>query len=54
VHTIDGGHRTLAVRAMPVAAVALAGAVGLGLMWAMRPRRPHSTRRVAQRDRSAR
>ncbi|MBG6071313.1 MULTISPECIES: SDR family oxidoreductase [unclassified Polaromonas] len=54
VHTIDGGHRTLAVRAMPVAAVALAGAVGLGLMWAMRPRRPHSTRRVAKRDRSAR
>ncbi|MDB5939635.1 MAG: short-chain dehydrogenase/reductase, partial [Polaromonas sp.] len=26
VHTIDGGHRTLAVRAMPVAALALAGA----------------------------
>ena len=42
VHTIDGGHRTLAVRAMPVAAVALAGAVGLGLVWAMRSRRPET------------
>ena len=41
VHTIDGGYRTLAVRAMPVAAVALAGAVGLGLLWAMRPGRSH-------------
>jgi len=39
VHTIDGGYRTLAVRAMPVAAVALAGAIGLGLAWALRPRR---------------
>lgn len=39
VHTIDGGHRTLAVRALPVAALALAGAVGLGLLWSLRPRR---------------
>ena len=52
VHTIDGGFRTLAVRAMPVAALALAGAVGLGMLWAMRPRRRHpqqSPRRVAPR-----
>ena len=52
VHTIDGGYRTLSVRAMPVAAVALAGAVGLGLLWALRPkrsRRPHGARQVAAR-----
>jgi NAD(P)-dependent dehydrogenase (short-subunit alcohol dehydrogenase family) len=39
VHTIDGGYRTLAVRAAPVAAVALLGAAGLALLWALRPRR---------------
>ena len=56
VHTIDGGYRTLAVRAMPALAVALAGAVGLGMLWAMRPRRsrPQDTRRIAARPRSAR
>ena len=56
VHTIDGGYRTLAVRAMPVAAVALAGAVGLGMLWALRPRRsqPQDTRRRAERQESAR
>ncbi len=56
VHTIDGGYRTLAVRAMPVAALALAGAVGLGLLWAMRPRksRPQDKRRMAERPRPAR
>ena len=56
VHTIDGGYRTLAVRAMPVAAVALAGAVGLGMLWAMRPRRrrPQDARRMDARPRSAR
>lgn len=50
VHTIDGGYRTLAVRAMPV--VALAGAVGLGMLWAMRPRRshrPHNPQRMTVR-----
>ena len=41
IHTIDGGHRTLAARAAPVAALALAGALGLGLAWALRARRPH-------------
>jgi NAD(P)-dependent dehydrogenase (short-subunit alcohol dehydrogenase family) len=57
VHTIDGGYRTLAVRAMPVAAVALAGAVGLGLLWALRPRRsrpPQNRRRMAARPTAAR
>ncbi|MBC7445985.1 MAG: SDR family oxidoreductase [Polaromonas sp.] len=52
VHTIDGGHRTLATRAAPVAAVALAGAAALALLWVMRPRRaPHrlgAARRSAQ------
>ena len=38
-HTIDGGYRTLATRAAPVAAVALAGAAGLVLLWALRPRK---------------
>lgn len=38
-HMIDGGHRTLAMRALPVAAVAaLLGTVGLGLLWATRSR----------------
>ena len=44
VHTIDGGYRTLAVRAVPALAVALAGAVGLGMLWALRSRssrQPH-------------
>ncbi|NDP62393.1 SDR family oxidoreductase [Polaromonas sp.] len=56
VHTIDGGYRTLAVRAMPVAAVTLAGAVGLGLLWAMSPRRsrPQDARRMAKQPRPAR
>jgi len=45
VHTIDGGYRTLAVRAMPVAAIALAGAIGLGLLWALRPRSKQRPRR---------
>ena len=56
VHTIDGGYRTLAVRAMPALAVALAGAVGLGMLWAMRPRqsRPQDARRLTARPRSAR
>jgi short-subunit dehydrogenase len=31
---VDGGYRTAAVRAAPVAAAALLGAVGLGLWWA--------------------
>ena len=39
VHTIDGGYRTLATRAIPVAAVALAGTAALTLLWAMRPRK---------------
>ena len=42
VHTIDGGYRTLATRAMPVAVVVLASAAALALLWAVRPRRPHS------------
>jgi NAD(P)-dependent dehydrogenase (short-subunit alcohol dehydrogenase family) len=55
VHTIDGGHRTLAVRALPVAAVALGGAIGLGLLWTLRPhgkKRPprHAARSHALRD----
>jgi len=33
-HGIDGGYRTLATRAAPVAAAALLGTVGLGLLWA--------------------
>ena len=37
-HTIDGGYRTPAMRALPVAAVALLGTVGLGLLWATRSR----------------
>ena len=39
VHTIDGGYRTLATRAVPVAAVAVAGAAVLALLWALRPRK---------------
>lgn len=35
-HTVDGGYRTLAMRALPVAA--LLGTVGLGLLWATRSR----------------
>ncbi|MBC7433165.1 MAG: short-chain dehydrogenase, partial [Rubritepida sp.] len=56
VHTIDGGYRTLAVRAMPVAALALASGVGLGVLGGMRPRRrrPQDVRRMAARPRSAR
>jgi short-subunit dehydrogenase len=38
VHTIDGGYRTPLVRALPVAAMALVGTLGLGLLWAMRSR----------------
>ena len=52
VHTIDGGHRTLATRAAPVAAVALAGAAALALLWVMRPRRAHH--RLGAAHRSAR
>lgn len=40
VHTIDGGYRTLATRAAPVAVMAVAGAAALALLWAMRPRKP--------------
>ena len=40
VHTIDGGYRTLATRAMPVAVMAVVGATALALLWAMRPRKP--------------
>ena len=50
VHTIDGGHRTLATRAAPVAAVALAGALGLGLLWALRSRRPHQQKPARSRQ----
>ncbi|MDB5930079.1 MAG: short-chain dehydrogenase/reductase [Polaromonas sp.] len=32
-HLVDGGYRTLAMRAVPVAAVAVLGTVGLGVLW---------------------
>ena len=38
VHTVDGGYRTPVRRALPVAAVALLGTLGLGLLWAARSR----------------
>ena len=38
-HAIDGGYRTPVMRALPVAGVALVGAIGLGLLWAARSQR---------------
>ncbi|MDB5743971.1 MAG: short-chain dehydrogenase/reductase [Polaromonas sp.] len=48
-HLIDGGYRTLAVRALPVAAVALVGTVGLGLLWAAHARRKSHRAPAARR-----
>ena len=50
VHTIDGGYRTLASRALPVAAVAVAGAAALALLWALRPRKALSRQGVPYRS----
>jgi short-subunit dehydrogenase len=38
-HAIDGGYRTQAGRALPIAAVTLLGTLGLGLLWLARSRR---------------
>jgi hypothetical protein len=36
---IDGGYRTPMTRALPVAAMALVGTLGLGVLWALCARR---------------